>query len=125
VIVFVWLIGLITCRGIDLYPWEKSIEEVVLLDASTRLSKFRDYLHDPQNYWSFFVKDHGDGYFIADYSQYWKPGCTKDRRCAHLIDSRRFLRCFRTNSITTEFEKTDLPSLNRAGVGLRPRLNQK
>ncbi len=48
--------------GIDLYPWEKSIEEVALLDASTRLSKFRDYLHDPQNYWSFFVKDNGDGY---------------------------------------------------------------
>jgi hypothetical protein len=59
--------------GIDLYPWEKSIEEVALLDASTRLSKFRDYLHDPQNYWAFFVKDHGDGYFVSDYSQYWKP----------------------------------------------------
>jgi hypothetical protein len=60
-------------RGIELYPWEKSIEEVALLDASTRLERFRDYLHDPKNYWSFFVKDNGDGYFLADYSQYWRP----------------------------------------------------
>lgn len=60
-------------RGIDLYPWEKSNEEVARLDASTRLEKFRDYLHDPRNYWAFFVKDDGNGYLVADYSQYWKP----------------------------------------------------
>ncbi|MDX6446270.1 MAG: hypothetical protein QOH71_3344 [Blastocatellia bacterium] len=60
-------------QGIILYPWEKSIEEVAQLDPSTRLIKFRDYLHDPKNYWSFFVKDYGDGYFIADYSKDWQP----------------------------------------------------
>ncbi len=59
--------------GIDLYPWETSIENVTLHNYYTRFGKFTDYLHDPKNYWSFFVKDHGDGYFIADYSQYWKP----------------------------------------------------
>lgn len=67
-------------RGIDVYPWEKSIAEVVRLDPSTRLSKFRDYLHDPQNYWAFFVKDQGDGYFISEYSQYWKPELYKGPR---------------------------------------------
>jgi hypothetical protein len=60
-------------QGIILYPWEKSIEEVAHIDPSTRLEKFRDYLHDPKNYWSFFVKDYGDGYFIADYSKNWRP----------------------------------------------------
>lgn len=59
--------------GIELYPWEKSTQEVDLLDASTRLSKFRDYLNDPQNYWSFFVKDTGAGFLMADNSKYWKP----------------------------------------------------
>ena len=59
--------------SIDLYPWETSIENVALHNYYTRFGKFTDYLHDPKNYWSFFVKDTGAGYFMADYSQYWKP----------------------------------------------------
>lgn len=54
---------------VGLYPWEKSSLE----DANKRLAKFIEYLKDPQNYWSFFVKDDGQGDFMADYSQYWKP----------------------------------------------------
>jgi hypothetical protein len=56
---------------VGFYPWEKSSLE--LEDANTRLGKFIEYLKDPQNYWSFFVKDDGEGDFMADYSQYWKP----------------------------------------------------
>jgi hypothetical protein len=56
-----------------LFPWEKSLEELALLPFSTRITKLIEYLKDPQNYWTFSVKDDGQGDFIADYSQYWKP----------------------------------------------------
>jgi hypothetical protein len=62
-----------TPKGTDLYPWEKSLEDVANVGRGVRLTKFLEYLKDPNNYWSFFVKDSGEGYFMADYSQYWKP----------------------------------------------------
>ena len=69
---------------VGLYPWEKSSLE----DANKRLGKFIEYLKDPQNYWSFFVKDDGEGEFMANYSQYWKPDLYKGPTVSP-VDSKR------------------------------------
>ncbi len=44
------------------------------------------YLKSPAHYWSFFVKNNGQGYFAASYGRFWKPSAvraspteTKDR----------------------------------------------
>jgi hypothetical protein len=55
-----------------LYPWEKSLKIGTL--PSERATKLMEYLKDPQNYWSFFVKDDGQGDFMAGVSRYWKDG---------------------------------------------------
>src|SRR5262249_23016815 len=62
--------------GTELYPWEKSYEDANV-DASRRLTKFRDYLKDPKNYWSFIVKDSGEGVFMAGSSRYFEPPVVK------------------------------------------------
>lgn len=52
------------------YPWEKT-EQDASVEAYVRIAKFKEYLKDPRNYWSFNVTDGAEGYFDTVYSYYW------------------------------------------------------